>query len=147
MSNCFLYIFGMKKSFGLDPLSRAKKILLPKKSLLIYDSRETPIPIFLKNGEIDCKDLSPETNYAVYMIFIGMLYSGPGAHQDLQNNEHHDLNMCTILIYYRRFQTDMSSDRPLQLIYKKCKKCVWQESQLREDRQWEVKSGNFSTCF
>lgn len=119
MSNCVLYIFGMKKSFGLDLLSGAKKILLPEKSLLIYDSRETSIPIFLINGEIDCKDLSPETNYAVYMIFTGMLYSGPGAHQDLQNNEHHDLNMCTILIYYRRLQTDMSSDRPLQRLIEK----------------------------
>lgn len=135
-------------------MSGAKKLMLPEKSLLTLDSRETVIPIFWIKGMTVGKDLSRETNYAVYLIFTGTSYSGPAVHHDLHDNEHNNINFSNLHQMMRRIcklclrmRTDMSRGCPPLFIYKLCKKGVWQESHMREDGRCEVKLGKFSTCF
>lgn len=155
LSNFVLYIFGVKKSFGLDLSSGAKKIMLPKRSIIIFDSRETAIPLFWINGMIDCKELSHETNYATYMIFTRIRYSIPDVHHDLLNNYNNDLDFISTFLSlarkfsenYQRLCADMSCGWAPPFIFKECKKGVFQESRMREDGQWEIKLGKFSTSF
>lgn len=103
---------------------------------------------------INLKDLSPETNYAAYLIISRTPRSrSQEIHHDSPINEQSDFSLSTlqqmmhiISKHYCNLSIDKSNGS-ICFLYREYPDGVWRGSRMREDGQWEIKLGNFSTCF